>query len=106
MQETDYLKNMCAKSLQWCPTLQPYGLLPARLLCPWDPPGKNTGVGYHFLLQEIFWTQGSTPLLHWQAGSYHWHQLGNPFKEYIHPFPHITMAQVRESKGLLSALEL
>ena len=24
---------------------------PARFLCPWDFPGKNTGVGYHFLLQ-------------------------------------------------------
>ena len=24
---------------------------PTRLLCPWDPPGKNTGVGCHFLLQ-------------------------------------------------------
>jgi len=24
--------------------LQPYGLQPARLLCPWDSPGKNTGV--------------------------------------------------------------
>ena len=24
---------------------------PTRLLCPWDSPGKNTGVGYHFLLQ-------------------------------------------------------
>ena len=22
-----------------------------RLHCPWDSPGKNTGVGYHFLLQ-------------------------------------------------------
>ena len=28
------------------------GSLPARLLCPWDFPGKNTGVGCHFLLQE------------------------------------------------------
>jgi len=26
-------------------------LLPARLLCPWDSPGKNTGVGCHALLQ-------------------------------------------------------
>ena len=26
----------------------------SRLLCPWDSPGKNTGVGCHFLLQEIF----------------------------------------------------
>ena len=43
---------------------------PARLLCPWDFPGKNTGVGCHTFLQGIFLTQGSNPqLLHWQAGS-------------------------------------
>ena len=28
----------------------PHGLQPARLLCPWDSPGKNTGVACHFLL--------------------------------------------------------
>ena len=33
----------------------------ARLLHPWDSPGKNTGVGCHFLLQAIFPTQGSNP---------------------------------------------
>ena len=39
-----------------------------RLLCQWNFPGKNTGVGCHFLLQGIFPTQGSNPhLLHWQA---------------------------------------
>ena len=32
-------------------SLQSHGLQPARLLCPWDSPGKNTGVGCHFLLQ-------------------------------------------------------
>ena len=32
-----------------------------RLFCPWDFPGKSTGVGCHFLLQEIFLTQGSNP---------------------------------------------
>ena len=32
---------------------------PARLLCPRDSPGKNTGVGCHALLQGIFPTQGS-----------------------------------------------
>ena len=37
---------------------QPYGLEPARLLCPWDSPGKNTGVVCH-ALQGIFPTQGS-----------------------------------------------
>ena len=31
--------------------LRPHGLQPSRLLCPWDSPGKNTGVGCHFLLQ-------------------------------------------------------
>ena len=35
----------CAKSLQSCQTLRPYGLQPTRFLCPWDSPGKNTGVG-------------------------------------------------------------
>ena len=46
---------------------------PSRLLCPWNSPGKNTGVGYHFLLQRIFPTQRSNLrllcLLHWQADS-------------------------------------
>ena len=32
----------------------------ARLLCPWNSPGKNTGVGSHSLLQGIFPNQGST----------------------------------------------
>ena len=40
-------------------SLQPHGLYPARLLCPWDSPGKNSGVGCHALLQEIFSTQWS-----------------------------------------------
>ena len=31
-------------------SLQPYGLQPDRLLCPWDSPGKNTGMGCHALL--------------------------------------------------------
>ena len=40
-----------AKSLQSCPTLcDPIDSMPSRLLCPKDSPGKNTGVGCHFLL--------------------------------------------------------
>ena len=39
------------------------GLQPTKLLRPWDSPGKDTGVGYHFLLQGIFPTQGSNPVL-------------------------------------------
>ena len=44
-------------------SLQPYGLWPTRFLCPWDSPGKNTGVGYHALLQGIFLTRGLNPCL-------------------------------------------
>ena len=36
----------------------PMDCSPPRL-CPWDFPGKNIGVGCHFLLQGIFLTQGS-----------------------------------------------
>ena len=49
-------------------SLQPHGLQPTRLLCPWDSPGNSTGVGCHALLQGIFPTQGSNPsLLHLPA---------------------------------------
>ena len=40
-------------------SLRPHGLQPTRLLCPWDFPGKNTGIGCYFLFQGIFLTQGS-----------------------------------------------
>ena len=54
-------------------SLRPHGLQPSRLLCPWMFPGKNTGVGCHFLLQGVFLNQGLNPclwhLLHWQAYS-------------------------------------
>ena len=46
-------------------SLRPHRLRPTRLLCPWGLPGKDTGVGCHFLLQRIFPTQGlNLGLLH------------------------------------------
>ena len=55
-----------------CNSLQPHGLQLSRFLCPWDSPGKNTGVGFHFLLQEISPTQGlNTGLLHCRQIPYH-----------------------------------
>ena len=45
------LAAAAAKSLQSCLTLRPHRQQPTRLLCPWDSPDKNTGVGCHFLLQ-------------------------------------------------------
>ena len=67
---------VCVKSPQSCPTLlQPYGLSLARLFCPGDSPGKNTGVGCSAFLQGIFLTQGSNLcflcLLCWQQILYH-----------------------------------
>ena len=69
---------MCAQLFQSCSTLQPHGSWPARLLCPWDSPGKNIGVGCHFLLQGIFPIQGlNTSLLHWQEDSLPLNLQGN-----------------------------
>ena len=48
-----------------CDSVQPYGQKLTRLLCLWDSPGKNTGMGCHVPFQGIFLTQGSNPhLLH------------------------------------------
>ena len=50
-------------------SLRPHGLQPARLLCQWDFPGKNTGVGCHFLILP---TQGlNLSLLHCRQIPYH-----------------------------------
>ena len=43
-------------------SLQPHGLQPARLFCPWDSPSKNTGVDCHFLLQGNLPTPGIKPM--------------------------------------------
>ena len=54
-----YSHTMCVPSrLAMSNSLWPIGLQPARLLCPCNFLGKNTGMGCHFLLQEIFPTQG------------------------------------------------
>ena len=59
---------MCQDTSVMIDSVSCYGLQPARFLCPWDSPGKNTGVGCHALLQRIFPTQGSNScLLHLPA---------------------------------------
>ena len=72
-------------------SLRPHGLYPARLLCPWHSPGKNTGVGCHFLLQGIFRIKGSNPcllrLLHWQADSLPLGRLGGLLKNKLSDMP-------------------
>ena len=76
------------KSLSCVRPLVPHGLQPTRLFCPWDFPGKSTGVGCHCLLREMiiynnrmFWLQQClwfSPILYWGHGeksfwSYNFH---------------------------------
>ena len=50
----------------------PHGLKPARILCSWDSPGKNTRVRCHALLPRIFLTQGliHVSYISWIAGRF------------------------------------
>ena len=61
---------MCAQWLSLVQLLVTPWTVATRLLCPWDFPGDNPGLGGHFLLQGTSLTQGLTPrLLQQQAGS-------------------------------------
>ena len=65
--------------IQSCTTVRPREVQPTMLLCPWDFPGKNTGVGCRFLLQGIFLTQGlNLGLLHCRRILYCLSHLGSP----------------------------
>ena len=82
-------------------------LYPARLLYPWDFPGKNTEMGCHFLLQGIFLTQGSNPrLLHGQADSSPLRHQEKPLWHNKHPetlwlkTDHFFGSQFKSSIGL------
>ena len=57
----------------WLTLLWPPWTVACQALHPWDFPGKNTGVGCHFLLQGIFPAQRLNPhLLHCRQILYHW----------------------------------
>ena len=66
---------MCLVAQSYLILWGPMDCGPARLLCPWDSPGKNSEVGCRALLPGIFPTQGSNPrpcicwwiLYHWAA---------------------------------------
>ena len=52
--QSESVCHLVVLTLSW-----PHGLEPIRLLCPWNSPGRNTGVGCYSPLQGIFLTQGS-----------------------------------------------
>jgi len=69
-----------------------WGLKPTRLLCPWDSPGKNTGVGSLSLLQGIFLTQESNRgLLHCRQILYQLSYQGSPKENEIMPLAAMWM---------------
>ena len=71
-------------------SLPPHGLQLARLLCPWDSLGNNTGVDCHAILQGIFLIQGSNPgLLHWQVDSILSEPPGKPTGQFYFSWHHI-----------------
>ena len=48
------LRTACQVASVVSDSVRPHGLQPTRLLHPWDSPGKNTGVGCHFLLHITY----------------------------------------------------
>ena len=82
---------VCSVVSDFC---NPMDCRPARLLCPWNFPGKITGLGSPFLLQGISLTQGSSPcLLCWQADSLPLSHLGS-----LTSLSGENMAQDREAR--------
>ena len=81
--------NVCVLSHSFVSnSLWSHGLYPARLLSPWNFPGKTNGVGCNSLLQGIFPTQGLKlhilHLLYWQVYSLSLCPLENPTVNYSH----------------------
>ena len=65
--------SCCLVARSCLTALPPHGLQPTKLLCSWNFPGKNTGVGRHFLLQG-----SNLHLLLWQGDSLPLSHLGSP----------------------------
>ena len=77
---------LCARSPSHVRLFGDPRLYSTRLLCPWDFPGKNTGVGCHFLLQGIFPTQGSSlslPSTALAGGCFTTEPPEKPLKKYL-----------------------
>ena len=86
-------------------SLPSHGLQPTRLLCPWDSPGKNTGVGCRFLLQEILQTQGmNLGLLHCRQILYHLSPQRSPFQ--FTPLPNWAKYESLWTEGSCPVLSL
>ena len=86
----------------------PWTVPSPRLFCPWDFPGKNTGLGCHFLHQGNFSTPGQNPhllhLLHWHVGSLPLSHLGNHMYIYTHTSVTSILDCIAPERAVLSIL--
>ena len=92
-----HVQPSCSVTMVMSNSLQPRGLEPTRLLCPWSSPGKNIGVGCHFLFQGIYLTQGVQE----QVGS---NFSSNHLEEFLFILGHKLLSQLQEKKDLARPL--
>ena len=100
-QTSSLMTALCVLVAQSCPALRPHGLQFTSLLCPWNSPGKNVGVGCHLFLQEISPAQGSNPsLLQYRQVLYHLSHQESPQIDYfitvlemLHLLPAVNMVE-------------
>ena len=89
VQNTGRNEDMCAKSLQLCPTPWSHVLWPTKLYYPWGPLCKNNEVSCHALLWGIFPNQGSNSGLPYSGKIlYHLSHQGSPriLEWVVYPF--------------------
>ena len=96
---TELMCHLLCSVAQLCPTLWS-----SRLLCPWNFLGKNTGVGCHFPLQQVFPTQGLNLHLlrfqHWQEDCLTlstWEAPDTVWKGWINAVVHLASAAVKQT---------
>ena len=69
-------------------SLRSHGLQPTRLLCPWDFPGKSTGVGYHCLFWEYSAKPSQIPAWGKRNNQSFWFSLHLKDLSFVHNFLH------------------
>ena len=95
---------MCVSSSVVFDSLQPHGLQPTRLLCPWNSPGMNTGMDCQSLLQGILPTQGTNlHLLYCRQILYHLSHQGSP-NTYMFLILQVFLAPTSFSRYYLASL--
>ena len=86
---SQYVVYSLSSDLLFCKSMN---YSPARLLCPWDFPSKNTGVGSHAFLQGIFLTQGSNLGLPYKSNTFSLGILSLPILNLFHTVDEVDVS--------------